>query len=292
MDKNKLGYQLAYCRRKEELSQEEFAEIVNCSPCTISRIENGKEYPRVELFERINYHFPHWGVNGPDIYMDDISELHKAKYELLVAIHVGRAERLVRAIRKFGNLMDENNIEHQQYYTMGAVVYMKTQGMTTEEYIRRCEDVFKLRRDIPDNNDMPKLKLTRIEHMILFQYAMAKFDVGASEEAEGILVALIKNCFEYTSEYHKRRCKSISTNVARVFYHQKEYNKAQKCVSYVLGRFADANDVRLMFQILNLQQEIFKILEDSKGEKVIDEFLIAAANMINYLYKHLYGNDK
>ena len=292
MNKNILGFQLAYCRRNEKLSQEQFAELVNCSPCTISRIENGRQYPRVDLFEKINYHFPEWGVNGSDIYMEDVSELQKAKYNLLVAIHVGRSEKIERCLRKFGGIMDHNNREHQQYYSMGAATYMRKRGLTTEAYRGKCKEIFEIRRRLPKIEDIPKLKLSRIEHMILFQYAMAEFELDNVEEAEGILVALIKNCFEYNTEYHKKRCKSISTNVAKIFYRRKDYKRAQDCIGYVLGRFADTNDVRLMFQLLSLQQEIFKCFENVEGEQVIDEFLSAAAKMINYLYRHLYGSNK
>ena len=98
MNKEFFGIQLAYCRKMNGWTQEKLADKVGCWPSTISRIETGKEYPRVELFEKLNAVFHNWGVNGPDVFMDDVSKLKDAEYELLVAIHKGRLEQIDRAL--------------------------------------------------------------------------------------------------------------------------------------------------------------------------------------------------
>ena len=126
---------------------------------------------------------------------------------------------------------------------------------------------------------------------MLFQYAIVHYDLGQSDEAEDLLVALMKNCFVFTTEYNRKRCKSISTKAAKVYVEKKEYKKAQDCVDYVLGRLADTVDTRILFEILSLQQEIFNCYENKKGAEVIDEFLRASARMINYLHRSiLYAN--
>ena len=287
MNKSLFGFQLAYCRKEENISQEKLAEILECSPCTISRIENGKEYPRVELFERINGLFGHWGVNGPDIYMDDSAVLQKAQYELLTAIHEGQAEVIYRKLEAFIKLMDEENEEHQQYYSMGHLAYMRRKGMDLHEYKEKCVMVFEKRRKMPNTEDVASLKLSRIEHMILFKYAMALFEMGLADEAEKLLMSLMKNCFIFTSEYNKKRCKTISTCIAKVFLHKNDYKKAQECIGYVIGRILENLDSRMIFQILGLQQKLFESCNDPTGMKIIDDFLMSACKMINYLHRHL-----
>lgn len=52
--KTLLGKRIRYVRKKNELSQEQFAELIGIDPNSVSRIECGVHYPSLETLEKIS----------------------------------------------------------------------------------------------------------------------------------------------------------------------------------------------------------------------------------------------
>lgn len=52
-DKEKLGSRISEMRKNAEISQQELADMVGVQQAHLSRIENGKFMPRVDIVSRI-----------------------------------------------------------------------------------------------------------------------------------------------------------------------------------------------------------------------------------------------
>lgn len=286
MNKTVFGFQLAYFRRAANLTQEELALKAGCATSTISRIECGLEFPRLELFARLDSIFEQFGFTYEELPMNEIYDFHKAKDELLAAIHDGREEILERKLNRFEELMIKDNVEHQQYYALGYLICMRKRGMGIEEYIDRCIELFEKGRKIPKIEDLHMLHLTRIEHMIIFEYAKGHYELGELEFAEKLMSALMKYSLNRNTDYHIQRCKVISATFAKVLITKKDYCKAQKCINYLLGKIAEALDSRILYHGLQIQRELFNAANDEEGALVIDEFILASQKMVNYLHNY------
>ena len=286
MDKIQFGKIIAYFRKNAGMTQDELAYKINCAPSTISRIENGKEIPKVEMFEKLNDIFASMNIHYDEIAMEEIFEFDRAKDELLEAINSGRAEELERKIDIFKKLMDENNTEHQQYYIMAYLIYMRKNGMSVEEFLDRSIALFELGRKIPQMDDLANANLTKIEHTIIYQMGIAHQKIGNDAEAEKILQGLMKQGFASTADFYKNRCESLSASLATLFVNKADYEKAEECVNYLLQKFIDSFDTRMLFQSLSLQLRLFEAEGNSEGAYCIDEFLESSQRMINYMYKY------
>ena len=284
MQRKVFGKQVAYFRKKLNLTQEELATKVQCAVSTISRIECGIECPRVEIFDKITSIFEHVGFSYDELKMENILEFDKAKDELLAAIHEGREEILDRKLSRFEELMVKDNVEHQQYYALGYLICMRKRGMSVEEYLDRCIELFELGRKIPTIEDLPMLNLTKIEHMLIYEYAKSHYELGETVIAEKMLAALLENSFYANTEYHKDRCKSMSTAFAKIMLKKKDYYKAQKCMSYLFERITRSFDARNLMKGLKIQHEIFECCDNEEGMKIIDDFLESSERMFNYIY--------
>ncbi|MBR5636175.1 MAG: helix-turn-helix transcriptional regulator [Pseudobutyrivibrio sp.] len=290
MNKIILGFQLAYHRKLRNWSQEHLAEIVECASCTISRIERGKQYPRVELYEKLCNVFNDWVVDGADVFMDDVSKLQTAKTDLLIAIHSGCHEKIERVLNHFGAVMDSENIEHQQYNLIAALVCLREKGVTIKEFKEKCVRIFERRRRVPKVEDIPKLRLSRIEHMILCQYAWAYFEEGYFNEAEAILKALLKNCFTFNNLFNRKRCISLSTNIAKISYCKKNFEAVHECVGFLIYNFVNSNDAKNIRDCLELLEKIYIEEGNEEAAEIVRSFRDSSARMINYLQYRMNAN--
>lgn len=291
MQKTAYGRQVAYFRKQLNMTQEELATKAECAVSTISRIECGVEYPQMEIFEKLNSIFEHFGFTYEELRMEKIFDFDRAKDELLSAIHEGREEVLDRKLNRFEELMNKDNIEHQQYYALGYLICMRKRGLPIEEYLDRCIELFEMGRKIPNAEDLSMMHLTKIEHMLIYEYAKSHYELGETVVAEEMLAALLENSFKANTEYHQKRCKSLSTAFARLMINKKDYHKAQECVSYVLERISRTFDSRCLMKGLTIQHEIFASNNNEEGMAIIDDFLESSQRMVNYLYVYNRNNN-
>ncbi|MBE5912095.1 helix-turn-helix transcriptional regulator [Pseudobutyrivibrio sp.] len=287
MKKNVFGYQVAYFRKAYNLSQEELAEMLNCATSTISRIENGVEYPRKALFDKMVNAFENFGIAYEELPLEESFELQRAKDELLAAIHDGSEDKLQPAIEQFEVVMECDNIEHQQYYMLAKLLCMKYYGLSTREFVTRCIELFEIRRSFPKTEDIPLLHLSKIEHMIIFKYAMSHYELGENDVASEHLEGLMRNCFSHNTEFQRRRCKSLSMNFAKVMIGNREYHRAQKCVNYTLRSISENFDTKMLLHILDVQKELFGHHGNQEGEEIIDEFIKSSIRMMDYIYIYM-----
>ena len=287
MDKKRFGIHLAHFRQQNKMTQQELAETVDCAMSTISRIENGVEYPKLSLFEKFNNVFERFGVTYEELVMEEVFEFQRAKEELLVAIHSGRAEKLERKLNRFKTLMDESNIEHKQYFILGYLAYMRKSGLTVEEFLDRIVGVFEMGRQIPKACEMENVKLTKIEHMMIYKIGMAHFEAGNEAEAIQLMEGLLKNSLKGKTDFLKKSAKAVSVSYANILIRQKRYMEAEKCMGYVLEKVVESIDSRLLFQCLFLQEELFKAKNNSKGAMLVNKFVKAAEALVNYMHHYV-----
>ncbi len=287
MRKNIFGFQVAYFRREYNLSQEELAEMLDCSPSTISRIENGVEYPRKKLFEKFNAAFEDFGISYEELPLEESFELLRAKEKLLRALHDGREELLEEAMEKFIELMDENNIEHQQYCMLGQLICRRRNGLPNRVFLDMCKDLYERRRPFPNPEDLPRLHLNKIEHMIIFRYALDLHIIGDNQMAGAYLEGLMQNSFSHKTEYQRNRCESLSMNIAKIMVVQNDLLRAQKCLGYTFKSISENFDTMLLLHSLHVQKELFGSIGDFEGQEIIDEFLETSVKMMSYIHCHM-----
>ncbi|WP_036977659.1 helix-turn-helix domain-containing protein [Pseudobutyrivibrio sp. MD2005] len=283
MDKKRFGSHLAYFRKKNGMTQMQLAERVNCSLSTISRLESGLEIPKLQLFEKFNKVFEGFGITYEELSMEEIFEFQRAKEELLIAIQNGRAEELDRKLMRFKELMDEEDLEHKQYYVLGYLVYMRKNGMTIEEFLDRITALFEIRRKLPKLHEISELKLSRIEYMMIYKMGLAHMSVGNDKQAMEYIKELIICGFGGDTEYLKNRTKDVATSYAQMLIRNNQFVEAEKCINYVMERIAENTDTRLFFQSLILQEKLFVARGDVEGAKLIKDFIEVAERLVNYM---------
>ena len=283
MDKKRFGSHLAYFRKKNGMTQMQLAERVNCSLSTISRLESGLEIPKLQLFEKFNKVFEGFGITYEELSMEEIFEFQRAKEELLIAIQNGRAEELDRKLMRFKELMDEEDLEHKQYYVLGYLVYMRKNGMTIEEFLNRITALFEIRRKLPKPHEISELKLSRIEYMMIYKMGLAHMSVGNDKQAMEYIKGLIICGFGGDTEYLKNRTKDVATSYAQMLIRNNQFVEAEKCINYVMERIAESTDTRLFFQSLILQEELFVVRGYVEGAKLIKDFIEVAERLVNYM---------
>ena len=283
MDKKRFGSHLAYFRKKNGMTQMQLAERVNCSLSTISRLESGLEIPKLQLFEKFNKVFEGFGITYEELSMEEIFEFQRAKEELLIAIQNGRAEELDRKLMRFKELMDEEDLEHKQYYVLGYLVYMRKNGMTIEEFLNRITALFEIRRKFPKFHEISELNLSRIEYMMIYKMGLAHMSVGNDKQAMEYIKGLIICGFGGDTEYLKNRTKDVATSYAQMLIRNNQFVEAEKCINYVMERIAESTDTRLFFQSLILQEELFVVRGDVEGAKLIKDFIEVAERLVNYM---------
>ena len=291
MDKKQFGRHLAYFRKQNKMTQQQLAEEVDCALSTISRIENGSEYPKLNIFEKFNKVFENFGLTYEELSMEEIFEFQRAKEELLKAIHNGRAEELERKLNIFKESMDEENDEHKQYYVLGYLVYMRKNGMGIEEFLDRIIALFEMRRKLPSIDEFTEIKLTRIEHMLIYKMSMAHMIIGNDEKAMEFMKGLILCGLGGKSDYMKNRSKCVATSFAQILIRRREFEEAQKCLDYVIERIIENIDTRLLFNSLIIQEELFSAKENVAGAALIRDFILAAEGLINYMAKQTKSSD-
>jgi len=277
------GEMLARFRRKKGMTQQELAEHVDCALSTISRIETGIELPRRDLFEKFNRVFEVFGITYEELEMEEAFEFKRAKDELLRAIHCDREDEIEKKLLRFKELMDENNSEHKQYCILAYLIYMRKKGLSIEEFLDRSNKLLTLNRNLPSIEEIKDIHLTKIEHMIIYQMGVAHMRAGNDNEAMEIMETLAKNGLKSCTEYHRNRSKSVSYTLAKILVKKNDLDRAKDCIAYVIKRVIESYDTRLLFHSLVLQSELFVILGNKKGAKLIDDFLESAEHLVKYL---------
>jgi hypothetical protein len=185
--------------------------------------------------------------------------------------------------------MDEDDTEHTQYYILADLVYMRKNGMSVEEFLDRIIALFEMKRKLPELSEFGEIELSKVEDMMIYIISLSHHEMGNDEIAMAYLQGLMKNSFKSKTEYMRTRCKRESTSFAEILKKNKEYEKAEKCMSYVMEKILNHSDSRIMFDALLIQLEIFREKHNKKGAKRINDFLTASDQLVNYLYMYYEG---
>lgn len=287
MNQVAFGNYLAWARNSMELTQQELAEKVNCAWNTISRIENGHELPGRRLFMELNRIFEGFGITYDELDLDNIFEFRIARKELLKAIRKGRLEEIERKLERFSEYMEQSeDDEDRQYYVLAYLISNRKRGLGIEEFLDEIVSVFEIRRNLPAYEDIPKVRLSRIEYEILFLMGEAHIMKGDREVGEKILKGLMANRLDERSPYVQEKYIEISAILARACLMKEDYNTTRVCLGYVFGEYIDKKDVSTLFHSLTLQGELCKIMGDKKGAKLVDAFLVASQKLMCYMCRH------
>lgn len=288
MNKVEFGKYLSLMRKRLKLTQQELAEIVNCTWETISRIENGHELPGKKLFMELNGVFEAFGIIYDELDLDKIFNFRGARKELLLAIKRGRIEEIERKLERFFKLMqedgEEESPEDKQYFVLAYLIMARKTGMTIEHFLEEIVKVFEIRRNMPNYEDIPYMKLTQIEYEILFLIGEVHVLRG-DQEGEYILRGLMANRIDKDSPFIKTRYVEISAVLAKAFMMRKDYGTMQECLTYVFNDYISNNDTRTFFNSLTLHGEMCKIIGDKEGARLVDEFLLASQRLMGHMYR-------
>lgn len=287
MNQIAFGRYLAWARNRMKLTQQELAEMANCAWNTISRIENGHELPCKRLFMELNRIFEGIGIIYDELDLDCIFEHRRSRKELLRAIRKGRLEEIERKLERFSEYMkDSEDDEDRQYYVLAYLISNRKRGLSIEDFLDEIVNVFEIRRNLPAYEDIPKVRLSKIEYEILFLMGEAHIMKGDREVGESILKGLMANRLDERSPYIKEKYIEISAILAKSCLMKKDYNTMEECLGYVFGEFIDKKDVRTLYHSLTLQGELCNIMGDKKGAKLVDAFLVASQKLMCYMCRH------
>lgn len=96
-----LGKRIRYIRKKNELSQEQFAELICIDPNSVSRIECGVHYPSLDTLERISKVLK---VEIRDLFIfnnkESAEEMRNFLTKTAAEVGADKLRELVRAVRK------------------------------------------------------------------------------------------------------------------------------------------------------------------------------------------------
>ena len=109
MDYSDLGKRLRYERRKKKISQEQLAEMVDCSVAHISHIETGNTIPSVEILIRIINELEissdailcDYVDKADHVYKEELNELLSKCSDREVKFIVEMAKENIRVFRKY-----------------------------------------------------------------------------------------------------------------------------------------------------------------------------------------------
>ncbi len=280
----KYGKYLELLRKEHGLSQHDLAEMANCSPSTISRIENGHQMPEQRLFDSINQVFERMGLIYEEIAMENILEFKRAGRELLDAIKFGRREEIERKLEAFYTHMDEEDIEHKQYYLLGKLVRDKKRGMQPEEYLAEAKNIFELHRNLPKYENIPDYKLSKIEYELLRFIGMAHMELEEMEEAERIFKGLLENNIDARSPFIQDRYMLTSTSLANLFMLKNDFESMGRCLSYLYNSFIESANSRVFFKMIMLHEEMCQEKEDFEGAEIINKFMESTQKLMNFIH--------
>ncbi len=234
------GKNLVKFRTAAGLSQEALAEAADCSTSTISRLENGENFPHRGLFEKLNQVFEIYNYSYEDFSMEEIFHFKSAKDELLKIINAGRADILEEKIDKFAAMIDEENIEDKQYLLLAQLMYVRLCGHTVENFIDNCIEIFELSKDMPEPENISSTPLTKIEKIILQKIAEEHINTNDNELGQTMLEGILSHVASSPNSNPKYidDCLSICHCLATCFYKQGQVEKAKICNDYILNTIA------------------------------------------------------
>ena len=287
MNQIEFGKYLSTMRKKMGLTQQELAELVNCTWETISRIENGHELPSKRLFMELNTVFETFGILYDELDLDAAFNYRGAKKDLLLAIRKGRFEEIERNLERFYKYTsnEEETKEERQYFLLACLILNTKSGMTGDLFLEELVEVFEIRRQFPEYEEISCMKLSHIEFEIL--YLIGKYHVlkGNREEGEAILRSLMANRIDRRSPYIREKYVDISALLAKACLMKNDYGTMQECLKYVFNDYINKNDTRTFFTSLDLHGEMCKTIGDKEGAKLVDEFFIASEKLMGHVYR-------
>ena len=102
--KKSLGKRIRHIRKKNDLSQEQFAELIGIDPNSVSRIECGVHYPSLDTLEKISTALE---VEMRDLFIFNKKESAEEMRAFLVQtaseVGVEKLREVVRVVRRVVN---------------------------------------------------------------------------------------------------------------------------------------------------------------------------------------------
>jgi len=102
--KKLLGKRIRYVRKKNDLSQEQFAELIGIDPNSVSRIERGVHYPSLDTLEKISAVLK---LELRDLFIfnnkESVEEMRAFLVQTATDIGVDKLREVVRAVRRVVN---------------------------------------------------------------------------------------------------------------------------------------------------------------------------------------------
>lgn len=102
--KKLLGKRIRQMRKKNDLSQEQFAELIGIDPNSVSRIECGVHYPSLDTLEKISRVLE---VEMRDLFIfnrkESAEEMRAFLVQTATEVGVDKLREVVRAVRKVVN---------------------------------------------------------------------------------------------------------------------------------------------------------------------------------------------
>lgn len=235
-----IGNELKDYRKRKGLTQEELAEIIDCSTSTVSRIENGEIHSCgrvynicVKLLEESNRH-------------DEVGYAVSREYQELLSymesIEGKGVEKKLKELRskwkdKSGRCFLDWNATLWQlicYYSFLKENLIKCKLIKSLN--NKCKTHLNMLFDVSDINQTKKFfskQINNYEIMIVNAYSMIQYMIGESDTALLYLDMLIDNLEKY-SLYNDIKYKELAglyNNEAYIFLHGRAYKKADNMLA-------------------------------------------------------------
>ena len=278
------GY-LAKARKRAKLTQEKLAEMTNCATCTISRIETGEHHPQEKTFKAVDEALGRYGLEYDELTIEELSAARKVANRLLDAIHMGRTDEIDLALMKYQGVMDPDDLTHMQYYLFTNLVLARKRGMTPEEFIEECVEVYQLTAAFPGYDEIAFINLRKIEFVILMKIALAYIEIEELLMARKIMTGLIRNQFDSQSSFRKDRCQFLLHLMAKIHIEEDDYDKTHALLKDIFNEILRNKKYRVLYLNLLVEQQICIAYGDKEGEILLDDFFLASKKLMEHIYK-------
>lgn len=254
-------------RKQTGMTQKQLADAAGCAECTISRLENGLEFPNKYIFEKLVNKFETEGYSYEDLVLEESKNLQKSKEKLFVSIQDEKEAELERQIEKFRELMCEESIENHQWLIVAQLCWLLHMGLPREEFLEGCINAFELTQKLPKAKDTKDTNLTKIEHVILEQMSITYIAKNEDEKAADFLTGLLVAIQKHTSRslFFKRHSANICNNLSRAFVKRNQLDKAAECCNYVFASTLESFNMKMILQALKTKALIME--KDGKAKE-------------------------
>ena len=272
-------------RERRGMVQEDLAKGI-CSVKTISRIENGRQIPSVELFCELTERLGVSGYSYSDFSSAPSVRLMQLERQMLEDFNTGRLEDIPQLLEEYRLDLGDNR-RSQQFYAFMRASYFLMMGDDAERFLDACyEAILVTQPDMMRGDDVSERLLMQGEYRIFNASAVIMTVKQQLKQGTILLNQLIVN--------QKRRLDVLPTHWANlaVFYNNASIcekdiypNEALKHIGLAEQAAIRAGDLLLTLRIARTRHVWFGDLKEEKDNRLGGMLLKYFYKMVNDVLK-------